>query len=163
MAKAYLSLGSNQEAVRHLGTALVELRARFGEVIASPFYVTPAIGFDGADFLNGAAIIETDLAPVELDAWLHALEDAHGRRRDVPRFSDRPLDIDLVYYDDLVLQGPGNLKLPRPELQHAFVLKPLADIAPDFRDPVQRLTLAEMWRRHPESGDTRWRADRGLP
>jgi len=156
MARAYLSLGSNQEAERHLQQALAELRARFGDVVASALYRTPAIGFVGADFLNGAAIIDTDLTPVALDAWLHALEDAHGRRRDVPRFSDRPLDIDLVYYDDLVLQGPGNLQLPRPELRHAFVLKPLADIAPAFRDPVQGRTLAELWREHPETGEPRW-------
>jgi len=156
MAKAYLSLGSNQEPHRHIKQALAELRARFGNVVTSPFYLTAAIGFDGADFLNGAAIIDTDLSPTELDAWLHALEDAHGRRRDVPRFSDRPLDIDLVFYDDLVLQGPGHLQLPRPELRHAFVLKPLADIAPAFRDPVQRRTLAELWRDHPDAGDPRW-------
>ena len=150
MPRAYLSLGSNQDAGRHLRQALAELRARFGELVVSPVYRTPAVGFDGADFLNCAAIIRSDLDPVALDAWLHALEDAHGRRRDVPRFSDRPLDVDIVFYDDLVLRGPDNLELPRPELQHAFVLKPLADIAPDFRDPVSGRTLAQLWAGHPQ-------------
>ncbi len=156
MAKAYLSLGSNQEADQHLRRAVVELRERFGAVVVSAFYRTPAVGFDGVDFLNAAAIIDTDLPPEALDAWLHALEDAHGRRRDVPRFSDRPLDIDLVFYDDLVTKGPGHLQIPRPELQHAFVLKPLADIAPAFRDPVDGRTLAERWAAHPEAQDARW-------
>ncbi len=156
MAKAYLSLGSNQQPDEHLRRAVVELRERFGDVVVSPFYRTPAVGFDGVDFLNAAAIIETDMTPVSLDAWLHALEDAHGRRRDVPRFSDRPLDIDLVFYDDLVMKGPGNLELPRPELQHAFVLKPLADIAPTFRDPVDGRSLAERWAAHPEAQHARW-------
>ena len=150
MAKAYLSLGSNQSPDVHLPQAVAELRARFGEVIVSPTYRTPAEGFDGPDFLNAAAIIETGLDIVELDAWLHALEDAHGRRRDVPRFSSRPLDIDIVFYDDLVFRGPGNLQVPRPELRHAFVLKPLADIAPDFHDPVSGKTLAELWAAHPD-------------
>jgi 2-amino-4-hydroxy-6-hydroxymethyldihydropteridine diphosphokinase len=152
MAKAYLSLGSNQDADAHLARALAELRERFGAVVASPLYRTPAVGFDGPDFLNGAAIVDTDLAPEALDAWLHALEDAHGRRRDVPRFSSRPLDIDIVFYDDRVLRGPGNLELPRPDLRHAFVLKPLADIAPTYRHPVSGQTLAALWAAHPEHG-----------
>lgn len=156
MAKAYLSLGSNQQPDEHLRRAVVELQQRFGAVVVSPFYRTAAVGFDGVDFLNAAAIINTDMAPESLDAWLHALEDAHGRRRDVPRFSDRPLDIDIVFYDDLVMTGPGHLQLPRPELQHAFVLKPLADIAPAYRNPVDGRTLAERWAAHPEAHDARW-------
>jgi 2-amino-4-hydroxy-6-hydroxymethyldihydropteridine diphosphokinase len=144
--RAYLSLGSNVDPEQHLARAFGELRARFGAIVESSWLRTPAVGFDGPDFLNAAAIVETDLGIVELDAWLHALEDAHGRRRDVPRFSDRPLDIDIVFYDDLVFRGPGNLQVPRPDLQHAFVLQPLAEIAPDFRDPVSGKTLGELWR-----------------
>lgn len=150
MAKAYLSLGSNQSPDMHLPQALAELRVRFGDLSASPTYRTPAEGFDGPDFLNSAAIIETDLDIVALDAWLHALEDNHGRRRDLPRFSSRPLDIDIIFYDDLVFRGPGNLQVPRPELRHAFVIKPLADIAPGFRDPTSGSTLAALWAAHPQ-------------
>ena len=149
MATAYLSLGSNQDPEHHLRRALIELRARFGRVVVSPTYRTPAEGFDGPDFLNSAAIIDTDLGPIALDAWLHALEDSHGRRRDVPRFSSRPLDIDIVFYDSLVFTGPGNLQVPRSELKHAFVLKPLTDIAPEFCDPLSGLTLAQLWAEHP--------------
>ena len=149
MGRAYLSLGSNQDPERHLPQAVEELRARFGAVIASPWYRTAAVGFEGPDFVNGAAILDSDLDPVALDAWLHALEDAHGRRRDQPRFSSRTLDIDIVFYDDLVLRGPGHLEIPRPDVRHAFVLKPLADIAPEFRDPVVGKTLAELWTEHP--------------
>ena len=151
MAKAYLSLGANQDALQHLTRARTELEARFGPSLFSPIYRTPAEGFEGADFLNAAAVINSDLDIVALDAWLHALEDAHGRRRDVPRFSDRPLDIDIVFFDDLVFHGPGNLQVPRPELRHAFVLKPLADIAPDYREPLENRRLDEMWAVHPQS------------
>ena len=150
MPKAYLSLGSNLEPETHLRRAINELRERFGTVVISPVYRTPAVGFDGPDFLNAAAVIDSDLDVFALDAWLHALEDAHGRRRDVPRFSSRPLDIDIVFFGDLVLKGTGNLEIPRPELQHAFVLKPLVDIAPEFRDPLSGRTLAELWAAHPE-------------
>ncbi len=151
MAKAYLSLGSNQDALAHLARARKEIEARFGPCVFSAIYQTPAVGFDGPDFLNAGAILETDLGILELDAWLHALEDAHGRRRDVPRFSDRPLDIDIVFYDQLVTSGPGNLRVPRPELRHAFVLKPLADIAPDYREPLQGQRLDALWAAHPEA------------
>ena len=150
MGRAYLSLGSNLEAETHLRAAAAALRERFGVVRFSPVYRVPAVGFEGPDFLNAAAVIDSDLDPYALDAWLHALEDAQGRRRDVPRFSSRTLDIDIVFYDDLVLRGPGNLELPRPELRHAFVLKPLVDLAPDFRDPVSQFTLADLWGAHPE-------------
>ena len=145
MGRAYLSLGSNQNPVAHLREALDELRARFGTVVVSPLYRTKAVGYDGADFINAAAAIDCDLDPVALDAWLHALEDAHGRRRDQPRFSDRPLDIDIVFYDDLTLDGPGHLQIPRDELKHAFVLKPLADLAPDYVHPAIGRSLAALW------------------
>lgn len=151
MARAYLSLGSNLEPERHLAAALDALRARFGALAISPVYRTPAVGFEGPEFLNLAVGLDTDLAPEPLDAWLHALEDAHGRRRDVPRFSSRTLDVDLVLYDDRVLRGPGNLELPRAELaRHAFVLQPMADLAPDLVHPTLHVTLRELWREHPD-------------
>lgn len=150
MAKAYLSLGSNLEPERHLREAIRALRARFGEVVVSPVYRTRAVGFDGPDFLNAAALIDSDLDPYALDRWLHDLEDAHGRDRSGPRFGDRTLDIDLVLYGDLQLKGPGHLRIPRPELKHAFVLRPLADIAPDAVVPGTGRTLAALWRAHPE-------------
>ncbi|MCW6028002.1 2-amino-4-hydroxy-6-hydroxymethyldihydropteridine diphosphokinase [Stenotrophomonas rhizophila] len=153
MTTALLSLGSNLQPQQHLHAAVEALRARFGTIAVSPAYRTAAVGFDGPDFLNNAVAIETDLPLQTLDDWLHALEDAHGRDRSGPRFSDRTLDIDVVFYGDLIVEGPGHLRIPRPELKHAFVLKPLADIAPDFRDPVSGLTLEALWRAHRQFGE----------
>ena len=150
MGTAYLSLGSNIEPARNLSRAVRALRERFGAVQVSPVYRTRAIGFDGADFLNAAAVLESDLDVHALNDWLHALEDTYGRDRSGSRFNDRTLDIDIVFYDDLVLEGAGNLRIPRDELRHAFVLKPLADIAPAFRDPVSGHTLAALWEAHPD-------------
>ncbi|KZC35926.1 2-amino-4-hydroxy-6-hydroxymethyldihydropteridine pyrophosphokinase, partial [Rhodanobacter denitrificans] len=101
------------------------------------------------DFVNLAVGLDTGLSPAALNDWLHALEDRHGRRRDVPRYADRTLDIDIVFYDALVLDGPGHLQIPRKELRHAFVLRPIADIAPAFRHPVSGRSMAELWAAFP--------------
>ena len=152
MHRAYLSLGSNIDADANLGSAIASLRARFGDLVLSRVYRFPAVGFEGGEFLNAAAIIDSDLDPHALNDWLHALEDAHGRDRSGPRFGDRPLDIDIVFFDDLVIDGPGHLQVPRDELRHAFVLRPLAEIAPAFRDPRAGTRLDDLWRAHPEHG-----------
>ncbi|KAF1685209.1 2-amino-4-hydroxy-6-hydroxymethyldihydropteridine diphosphokinase [Pseudoxanthomonas broegbernensis] len=145
-----LSLGSNIDPERHLRAALDELRAAFGPMTVSPAYRTPAVGFDGAAFLNNAAGLRTCMPLPALEDWLHALEDRHGRRRDGPRLADRTLDVDVVFYGDLVLREGARVRVPRPELKHAFVLKPMADIAPEFVEPLSGRTLAELWRAHPQ-------------
>ena len=149
MHRAYLSLGSNVDPDVHLRRAIAELRARFGALVVSPVYRSAAVGFEGPDFLNLAVGLDTDLDARALDAWLHALEDRHGRRRDVPRYASRTLDVDIVLFGDAIVDGPGHLQIPRPELVEAFVLQPLADIAPDARDPVSGRTIGEMGRLQP--------------
>jgi 2-amino-4-hydroxy-6-hydroxymethyldihydropteridine diphosphokinase len=153
MARVYLSLGSNLEPQRHLTAAIAGLRERFGDISVSPAYRSKAVGFDGADFVNLAVGLDTELPPETLNNWLHALEDRHGRRRDVPRYSDRTLDIDIVLYGSLIKTSPGHLQIPRNELQHAFVLRPLADIAPDALHPLSGLSMAELWSAFPAESE----------
>jgi 2-amino-4-hydroxy-6-hydroxymethyldihydropteridine diphosphokinase len=159
--RAWLSLGSNLDPERHLRAALAELRARFGRLVVSPAYRFPAVGFEGPDFVNLAAGLDSDLDAFALNDWLHALEDRHGRRRDVPRFSSRTLDVDIVLFDALVLDGPGHLQVPRKELAEAFVLKPLADIAPHVREPLSGRTLAELLAASPAASAEYARVDLG--
>jgi 2-amino-4-hydroxy-6-hydroxymethyldihydropteridine diphosphokinase len=121
------------------------LRARFGDIIVSPTYRYPAVGFEGPDFLNLAVGIETDLEPQALNDWLHALEHRHGRRRDVPRYSSRTLDVDIVLYGDRIIAGAQNLQVPRAELMQAFVLQPLAGIARDAIHPSLHQSIGELW------------------
>jgi 2-amino-4-hydroxy-6-hydroxymethyldihydropteridine diphosphokinase len=149
--QAFLSLGSNVDPENNLHKAVEALRARFGDVVVSPVYRTPAHGFKGPDFLNAVAVIDSDIHPFALNDWLHALEVAQGRDRRDASYSNRPLDIDIIYFGDLVLEGPGDFQLPRPELHHAYVLKPLADVAPDFVDPLRKTSLAKLWSVHPQA------------
>lgn len=144
--QVYLGLGSNVDARRNLASGLEALRAQFGQVECSPVYRSEAVGFEGDDFLNACCRIETEMAPEALKAWLTELEDRHGRKRDLPKFADRTLDIDVLLFGDCTGRF-GNLVLPRGEiLKYAHVLKPLADLAPDLKHPLTDKTFAEHWR-----------------
>jgi 2-amino-4-hydroxy-6-hydroxymethyldihydropteridine diphosphokinase len=162
MSQVYLSLGSNVEPERYLRAAVDALRERFGQISVSPAYRSGAVGFDGVDFVNLAVGLDTDLSPQALNDWLHALEDSNGRRRDVPRYSDRTLDVDIVFYGSLVLEGEGHLQIPRDELKHAFVLQPIADIAPHFRHPVSGTSMAELWAAFPAQAEPMQRTEWSL-
>lgn len=150
MSAVYLGIGSNIDARANILAGIAALRETFDRVELSPIYRAPAVGFRGKDFLNLVARVETDLPPLELRDYLHALEDRHGRDRSQPKFSDRTLDIDILLYDDLYLLAP-TLEIPRDEiLTSAHVLRPLADLAPNLVHPVQRRTMAELWRKFPD-------------
>jgi len=153
MPTVLLSLGSNQQPEHHLGLALQALKQRFASITVSPAYRTQAVGFVGPDFLNNAVKLETDLSLAELEHWLHAVEDNHGRKRHQGRYANRTLDMDVVYYGNTVMPNAnGTLRIPRPEIKHAFVLRPLADIAPGFIDPVKKLSLLALWQAHTDYG-----------
>ena len=152
MSVAYLGLGSNVEARDNIRSGIEALRAEFIEVALSPAYRTAAVGFEGADFINLVARVETEKNPLQLKRFLSQLEDRHGRQRDVPKFSDRSLDIDILLYDDLYLLSPL-LEIPRDEiLSSAHVLKPLADLAPDLLHPVLRQRIGDLWDAFPQGG-----------
>jgi 2-amino-4-hydroxy-6-hydroxymethyldihydropteridine diphosphokinase len=153
VTRVYLSLGSNIEPEKNLRAAVRELREAFGDIVVSPTYRFPAIGFEGPDFLNSAIGIDTSIDALALNTWLHALEDRHGRRRDGPRFASRTLDIDIVLYGDAVLSGPGNLEIPRKELMQTFVMQPLTDIAPDAVHPLLLRTIGDLWQSGMALGD----------
>ena len=146
MSRVYLSLGSNIDAEYHVRAAMEALCAAFPSCRFSPVYRSRAVGFEGDDFLNLAAMVETDMDPGQLRTWLRDLEDRHGRNRRQPRFSDRTLDIDILLIDAPVVCSE-ELDVPRAEiLKFAHVLKPLADLAPDLVHPVVGQTLSQLWR-----------------
>jgi 2-amino-4-hydroxy-6-hydroxymethyldihydropteridine diphosphokinase len=141
----YVSIGSNVERERHIGAALAELRTGYGAVAVSPVYECRAEGFAGADFYNLVVSFECSDPPQALVARLRAIEAGQGRVRGGARLADRTLDLDLLLYDDRVLDEAG-LHLPRPEiLERAFVLRPLADLAPEGRHPLSGASYAALW------------------
>lgn len=146
MSRAWLSIGSNIEPARYLGAALELLAEEFGALVCSPVYRTPAVGFEGEDFLNMVVGIDTELPPPALARRLREFEDRCGRVRGNARFAARTLDLDVLTYDDRVLDADG-LVLPRPEiLEQAFVLGPLADVAPQELHPLRQTNYAVLWR-----------------
>jgi len=145
MTRAYLSLGSNLEPEKHLRAALQELRVRFGTLQVSSVYESEAVGFDGPPFWNLALALDSDLDLDAFNAWLHGLEDRHGRHRDQPRYADRTLDIDVVAF--------GLRTLGRPEWGQPFLLAPLAEIEPRLPVPEGDETVGDRWRRMQDPED----------
>lgn len=145
MAVAFIGLGAN------LGDAAGTLRAALGTLAglpavsalqASPLYRSAPVDSSGPDYLNAVARVETSLEPHALLAQLQAIEQAHGRERPY-RNAPRTLDLDLLLYEDRTIATP-TLAVPHPRLhERAFVLHPLADLAPELdvpgRGPVRAL------------------------
>lgn len=145
MAVVYLSIGSNVDRVKNLQLAIDELGKRFSHLQLSDIYENSPVGFAGNDFLNLVVRAETTSEPKEVAWQLEEIHDIAGRDREGEKFAPRELDIDLLLYDNRVIDGP-DLVLPRPDiLQYAFVLRPLAELAPSLQHPVTGKALAEHW------------------
>lgn len=141
----FISLGSNIEPEHHIKDAVVRLRESCGPIICSSFYRSPPVGFSGPDFINCVVQGKSGLSPVSLRAWLKECERSAGRRHS-NKLESRELDLDLLLYGDQIIEL-GDLVIPRPGmLDCAYVLGPLAEIAPELTHPVTGCTFAFHWR-----------------
>ena len=144
-AAVFLGLGSNVNAEENLRFGVSELRRRFGELSISAVYRNAAVGFEGADFLNLVVGLNSDLTAAETHMEIEAIHNLAGRERGAAKFSSRPLDIDLLLYDNQVISD-GPVRVPRSDiLEYGFVLRPLAEIAPDRVHPETGRTIATHW------------------
>ena len=156
-AVVYLALGSNLgDRLANLHAAQEALPPAVRVLAASPIYETPPWGYaDQPAFLNQALKVETDLEPQDLLKTLKSLELRLGRTPG-PRYGPRQIDLDILFYDDLVFEA-SDLTIPHPRIEErAFVLMPLADLAPDLRHPVSGLTVREMLQRVDRRGIQRF-------
>jgi 2-amino-4-hydroxy-6-hydroxymethyldihydropteridine diphosphokinase len=145
MAQIYLGVGSNIERERYITAGLDALLGLFPEMALSSVYDSAAIGFEGQPFLNLVLGATTSLSLAELAVRLRHIEVEHGRPANAARFSPRHLDIDILTYDDAVGTFDG-VTLPREEiLENAFVLRPLAELAPDTLHPGVKRSYRSLW------------------
>jgi len=152
MTRVYLGLGSNIAPEKNLAMAVQELRASYGELELSAVYRNAPIGFDGDDFLNLVVGFDTDDSPQAICRQIDRIHDIAGRQRGHDQWASRPLDVDLLLYDSLVCDERP-VHVPREDiLEYSFVLRPLAELAPDFKHPVTGKRLAEHWREFDHSG-----------
>jgi 2-amino-4-hydroxy-6-hydroxymethyldihydropteridine diphosphokinase len=144
---AFLSLGSNVGDTRHHLKSARQALTALGVSVeeASPCYVTEPVDFkDQPWFLNQVIRVRTDLTPLELLQACLRTEREQGRRRNVVK-GPRTLDIDILLYDDLILQDPPWLQIPHPRISlRRFVLEPLAALAPEKMHPVLQDTLRNL-------------------
>lgn len=156
MALIYLSLGSNIDRHMRICAALDALHAEFGELLLSPVYESDSVGFEGDNFYNLVVGIQSEKSVGDISASLKKIENDNGRDRTAPRFGPRSLDIDILTVDDICGQRDG-VQLPRDEiLKNAFVLLPMADLAPQSLHPKTGKPYVEHWQQYDKSKQNLW-------
>lgn len=145
--RGYISIGSNIDKELHITASLRALEQHFGVLTVSSIYESDAVGFSGDAFHNLIVGFDSDLDVKAVAKQLRQIELDNGRTRDSQKFSARTLDLDLILYGDLIISD-GRLQIPRDEIEkYAFVLEPLAEIAPTAIHPVSGVSYGEQWKK----------------
>ena len=143
--RGYTSIGSNIDKEIHIPASLRALERQFGTLTISSIYESEAVGFSSDAFHNLIVGFDSDLDVKAVAKQLRDIELDNGRTRNSQKFSARTLDLDLILYGDLIISD-GRLQIPRDEIEkYAFVLEPLAEIAPTDIHPVSGISYAELW------------------
>ena len=142
--KIFVGIGSNIDREKNIKSCREILKDLYDNILISPVYETEAMGFNGPNFYNLVLSFETEENVYDLKNGLNQIENNHGRHFNETKFSSRTLDIDILYYDDLILSD-DKVQIPRKEIcEYDFVLKPLVDLAPDFIHPIQNISHQEI-------------------
>jgi 2-amino-4-hydroxy-6-hydroxymethyldihydropteridine diphosphokinase len=160
VADVFIGIGSSINKLESIQRGLASLNLAFGELCISSVYESEAVGFTGGNFYNLVVGLHTTLTPQALIAQLKAIEFKHGRPENAIKFAPRTLDLDLLLYDQLI---DKSIDLPRDEItKNAFVLKPLAELAPLLIHPVLGQTLQTLWSNYPKEKQKLWLVDIAL-
>jgi len=146
MSLVYLILGGNRGNTEEIFSQAIDLvTSKIGLIkMHSSRYLSESWGFESDVFMNQVIIVQTNLLPFEVLSVIQYIENQLGRTRTSSIYEARTIDIDLLYYDDLVISSP-ELTIPHPRIaDRKFVLVPLAEIAKDLMDPLTRLTVQDM-------------------
>ncbi|MCK5889195.1 MAG: 2-amino-4-hydroxy-6-hydroxymethyldihydropteridine diphosphokinase [Methylococcales bacterium] len=151
MTTGFISIGSNIDKEIHIPSSIAALEKQFDHIIISSTYQTEAVGFEGDDFHNLIVQFDSSLDAKSVAKLLRLIELDHGRTRDSRKYAARTLDLDLVLYGDQIIDD-GRLQIPRDEIErYAFVLEPLAEIAPDLLHPISHQRYAQLWQDYDKS------------
>lgn len=144
MAQVYVSVGSNIDRDAMVRSGIEALDNTFAKLTKSSVYESIAVGFEGDNFYNLVVGFEAE-EPHQVAQILREIEQAHGRHRSEKKFAPRTLDLDLLLFGDEDLHEQG-LDVPRAEItRYAFMLGPLAEIAPQELHPVLQKSYARLW------------------
>ncbi|WP_372760220.1 2-amino-4-hydroxy-6-hydroxymethyldihydropteridine diphosphokinase [Pseudoalteromonas sp.] len=162
MANIYISLGSNINKAHHIRCGLIALNSHFDNLVHSSVYESEAVGFAGNNFYNSVVAATTDKPLPEVCSILKQIERDNGRTASDKKFSPRTLDLDLLFFDDVICDTPA--QLPRDEItKNAFVLQPLAEVAPDFYHPVVKQTIGQLWQAYNNPQQKLWKVEFSNP
>lgn len=159
MTDVYVAAGSNIDPLRHLRQALTALEQIYLPLHVSPAYRNKAVGFEGEDFINLVVGFTTDHPLAQVREHLQRIETLCGRPPAAPKWAPRTMDLDILLYGQLVSSEPG-LILPRPDLiRRPYMLKPMADIAPQVEHPTLHVTMQDLWAQFDSAGHEMVRVD----
>jgi 2-amino-4-hydroxy-6-hydroxymethyldihydropteridine diphosphokinase len=144
MSLLHLNIGSNQDRRKNIRLALSALESKFTKITMSSLCESPSEGFIGSNFYNIGVNVETDKNINDVVNILHDIENSLGRDRDLPKFSSRIIDLDLVLYNNDI---NDKLNIPRRDiLKYAFVLAPLAELNPNDFHPQEGVSFLDLWK-----------------
>ena len=149
MTTVYVAAGSNVEPEKNLRCALHELGKCY-RLMCSSAYRNKAVGFEGEDFINLVIGFDTYNSVDTVIAHLHQAEAECGRPRDAPKWAPRTMDLDLLIYGDLIRE---DIRLPRADLlKRAYMLRPMAELAPDVVHPIEKKSMHRLWTEFDQGG-----------
>jgi 2-amino-4-hydroxy-6-hydroxymethyldihydropteridine diphosphokinase len=145
MIEVFIAAGSNVEPLPNLRIALKHLQKHYPDLRLSKTYRNPAVGFVGDDFINLVVGFATHDSLDQVIANMHEAEALCGRLRTAPKWEPRTMDLDLLLYGATICELPS-VKLPRPDLlKRPFMLRPMAELAPNLVHPSERRSMQQLW------------------